>query len=227
MQHRDISIAMIGATGAVGGETLKELTVSAGVSQLSLFGRRRIESISSTTEVQQHQVDIFEPLDYKGKLVGHHAAICTLGVGEPTKVSKESFIKIDKLAVIDFAKACKEQGVQHFSLLASVGANSTAASFYLRTKGELIEALIDLKFERLSLFQPSMILTPTNRYGWTQWLTLKIWPLLTPLLLGGLKKYRGIKVATLGKAMARNVFNTSNDSIEYLQWKEFNQLADR
>ena len=33
-------------------------------------------------------------------LGGHNVAICTLGVGEPSKVSKkEEFVKIDKTAV--------------------------------------------------------------------------------------------------------------------------------
>jgi hypothetical protein len=34
---------------------------------------------------------------------------------------------------------------------------------------------------------------------------LKVWPWLTPLLQGGLRKYRGIPVEKLGAAMARNV----------------------
>jgi len=75
-------------------------------------------------------------------------------------------------------------------------------SFYLRTKGELVEALKALNFDRLSIFQPSMILTPTNRYGIAQAITLKVWPFLKPLLMGSLRKYRGIPVNVLGQAMA-------------------------
>jgi len=59
-------------------------------------------------------MSIFDSDTYLDKLPGHNIAISTLGVGQPTKVTKEEFIKIDKTPVIDFAKACKESGVEHF-----------------------------------------------------------------------------------------------------------------
>ncbi|WP_372755861.1 hypothetical protein [Labilibaculum sp.] len=52
-----------------------------------------------------------------------------------------------------------------------------------------------------------MILTPTNRYGIAQAITLKVWPILKPLFIGGLRKYRGVPVNVLGQAMAKNIFN--------------------
>ena len=78
-------------------------------------------------------------------------------------MSKAEFVHIDKDVVIAFATICKQNSVRHFELLGAVGTDSKSRSFYLRIKGELEEALVALNFERLSLFQPSMILTPTNR----------------------------------------------------------------
>jgi hypothetical protein len=43
--------------------------------------------------------------------------ICTLGVGEPSKMSKEEFLKIDKQC-LDFARICKKTGS---TFLSSVG----------------------------------------------------------------------------------------------------------
>ena len=154
---------------------------------------------------------------------GHTTAICTLGVGEPSKMSKEEFVKIDKIAVLDFATECKKAGINHFELLASVGINSESNSFYLWIKGELVEALKALNFERLSIFKPSMILTPTNRYGRAQTITLKVWPLLKPLLMGSLRKYRGISVNVLGQAMAKNIF-IEGKAYEILHWDEFHSI---
>jgi uncharacterized protein YbjT (DUF2867 family) len=164
------------------------------------------------------------PAGYAPLLAGHRVAICTLGVGQPSKMSKAEFIRIDKDAVIDFAKACKQAGVKHFELLSAVGANAGSSSLYLRTKGELEQALKELDFERLSLFQPSMILTPTNRYGLSQALILALWPRLDSLLRGGWRKYRGISVATLGAAMARNVLKEQS-GLEVLQWDHFVALT--
>ncbi|ARV14772.1 NAD(P)H-binding protein [Polaribacter sp. SA4-12] len=213
------SIVMLGASGAVGTETVNTLLKLKNIKQLTLLGRNPITNIN-VDFVNQYKISISDTNSYSKYLENHTTAICTLGVGEPSKVSKEDFIKIDKTAVLDFAIACKKAGITHFELLASVGVSPKSKSFYLKTKGELVEALKELNFERLSIFQPSMILTPTNRYGISQAITLKVWPLLKPLLIGGLKKYRGIPVNILGQAMAKNIFN-KGEAYEILQWNEF------
>jgi len=61
--------------------------------------------------------------------------------------------------------------------------SSSSSSFYLKTKGELEDGLKALRFERLSLFHPSMIMTPTNRYGLSQGITLAIMPFFRIVLL--------------------------------------------
>ena len=210
---------MLGASGAVGGETLKTLLKMDNISRLTLLGRTPIANITADF-VAQHKIDIFNATSYGDLLTGHATAICTLGVGEPSKMGKEEFVKIDKTAVLDFAKACKKAGVAHFQLLASVGIDPKSASFYLKTKGELVEELKALNFDRLSIFQPSMILTPTNRYGFTQAVALFVTPIFNPLLFGGWKKYRGISVEVLGKAIALNVFDKKT-GVERLEWADF------
>jgi uncharacterized protein YbjT (DUF2867 family) len=219
---QSLRVLMLGATGAVGGHALRALQ-GMPVQGITVLGRRKVEGKLSAG-VQQHNVDVTDPSTYKTYLSGHNSAVCTLGVGQPSKVSFEQFVAIDKDAVIAFALACKNAGVRHFELLAAVGANAQSRSGYLRTKGQLCDALQRMGFERLSIFMPSMILTPTNRYGLSQALLLKTWPLLTPLLLGPLRPYRGIEVQTLGKAMAANLF-TPGQGLEHLLWDEFVALA--
>ena len=219
------SIVMLGASGAVGTETLNTLLSHKNIRQLTLLGRNIISNLN-VDFVEQHKISISDSSSYIDHVQGHTTAIGTLGVGEPSKISKEEFVKIDKTAVLDFAVACKKVGVNHFELLASVGINAKSPSFYLRTKGELVEALKELNFDRLSIFQPSMILTPTNRYGMVQAITLKVWPILNPVLIGPLRKYRGILVQVLGQAMAKNIF-IEGEAFEILQWDEFYTLIKK
>ncbi|MEB8345768.1 hypothetical protein OO010_06900 [Flavobacteriaceae bacterium KMM 6898] len=224
LKSNQLSIVMLGASGAVGTETLNTLLPLKNIQRLTLLGRNSISNIT-VDFIQQHKISISDTSSYQNYLQGHTTAICTLGVGEPSKMSKEEFVKIDKIAVLDFARECKKVGVKHFELLASVGINPKSTSFYLRTKGELVEELKALNFERLSIFQPSMILTPTNRYGIAQAITLKVWPLLKPLFMGSLRKYRGISVNVLGQAMAKNIFN-DGEAYEILQWDEFYSIIE-
>jgi uncharacterized protein YbjT (DUF2867 family) len=218
-----LSVGMIGATGAVGGHTARTLASLTEVTRVELFGRREVEGLAGS-RITQHICDATDPATYTAHLAGLDAAICTLGVGEPSKVTREELVRIDKTAVLDFAKACKTAGVRHFSLLASVAADPKASNFYLRTKGELEDGLRALGFQRLSLFHPSVILTPTNRYGLSQAILLAVFPRLSPLMFGPLRKYRGIEVERLGRAIAFNLLADKSGE-ETLQWDEIVALA--
>lgn len=216
------SIVFFGASGAVGSVVLENILSLSGIHKVLLLGRRKL-NIVDNTNLDQQIIDITDAASYEGYINDFDTAICTLGVGEPSKISKDDFVKIDKIAVLDFAIACKTKGVKHFQLLSSVGVSASAKSFFLRTKGELNEALVALNFDRLSIFQPSMILTPTNRYGLSQAIVLKVWPKLHFLLQGKAQKYRGIKVEELGKAIANNILTTGAGT-EYLQYDQFKSL---
>jgi len=216
------TIVLLGATGAVGQEVLSSLLAMPQGFQITTLGRRPV-AVPSSGQLLQQVVDVHDVHTYQPWLKGQEAAICTLGVGQPSQVSRAEFLRIDKDAALAFAEACKQAGVRHFQLLGSVGADPRSRSFYLRTKGELERALVALRFERLSLFRPSMILTPTNRYGLLQGLTLAVWPRLSGLLSGPLRKYRGVAVGRLGRAMALNLFRPGL-GVEVLHWDDFNGL---
>jgi uncharacterized protein YbjT (DUF2867 family) len=219
-----LKVVMLGATGAVGAEVVSSLQVMPQLDKLTLLNRRALPKLEGP-HTQQHVVDVFQPATYSQHLLGHDAAICTFGVGEPSKVPHDELVRVDKDAVITFATACSAANIQHFELLSAVATHPKSRNLYLRTKGELRDALVALAFERLSIFQPSMILTPTNRYGLSQALTLKLWPLLSPLLRGSASKYRGINIETLGKAMAANLLSPPTPRTELLHWQEFVTLA--
>ncbi len=211
-------VVMFGATGAVGTEVVRTLVAMEEVGELVLLGRSAFNSLEHP-KIRAHIVDVFGPATYAVHLAGADAAICTLGVGQPSKVKRDDFLRIDRDAVLAFGKACKDAEVSHFQLLGSVGADARSLSFFLRSKGQLEEGLRALGFARLSFFHPSMILTPSNRYGLSQALVLALWPRLSPVFFGPLKKYRGIEVEKLGRAMALNLLRDARDT-EVLEWTE-------
>lgn len=221
-QQNKKSVVFLGATGAVGANTLKQLLSIGNMNRLLLLGRRNID-VKDESCIEQQIIEIHQPESYASHIQNVDVAICTLGVGEPSKISKEEFIRIDKTAVLNFAESCKNGGVKHFQLLSSVSIDANSRNFFLRTKGELVEELKKLNFERMSIFQPSMILTPTNRYGLSQAIVLAVWPKLNFILQGGARKYRGIKVEQLGKAIANNVW-AKGSGLEFLEYDQFINL---
>ena len=111
-----LSIVMLGASGAVGGIAAQALSQLPEIKQLTLLNRKELPALLLPKVIQLIR-DVTDPKDYSQFLSGHQAAICCLGVGQPSKVSKEEFVKIDKTAALAFATACKQAGVRHFQLL--------------------------------------------------------------------------------------------------------------
>ncbi|SHH42034.1 NAD(P)H-binding protein [Cognatishimia maritima] len=217
------NVVILGATGAVGTEVLRELAVTPEIAKVTVLTRRALTAVQSD-KFAEHIVDPLDPETYQHLLAGHEVAICTLGVGAVSSVSKEEFLRIDRDAVIAFGEAVRAAGCAHFQLLSSVGVSAESRMFYLRSKGELENALSEMEFKRLSLFHPSNILTPQNRYGLGQAIVLAVWPRLTPILSGPLRKFRGVRVETLGRAIARNSA-VAGSGTEVLEWDDFQSLT--
>jgi len=215
---------VLGATGAVGAELVKNLLASSELERLTTLGRRGLDLPNVAPGKLVHEiVDVFNPTSYEKFLAGNDTAFCTMGMGQPSKATKEEFYRVDVTAPTDFAKACKRQGIEHFSLLTAVGTNIKSSSLYLRIKGEVEKNIRELGFKRTSFFRPSMIMTPTNRYGLLQGLTLAVFPYLDHLLVGPLKAYRSIRVEDLGRAMAANA-EKLGQGVETLTWSHFQAL---
>jgi uncharacterized protein YbjT (DUF2867 family) len=226
-----IHAVVLGATGAVGTEVVRALLQSPRFGRVTTLGRRPFALPGAPSEKQEklvhHVVDVFDPSAYESLLDGHAAAFCTLGLGQPSKVTREELYRVDVAAAAGFASACKRRGISHFSLLTAVGANPQSRSFYLRCKGEVEEKVRAEGFPRASFFRPSMIMTPANRYGLVQAVFLAAYPCLDPLLLGPLRPFRSVKVEDLGKAMAVNAERTGSGPVpgaEILDWSAFRKV---
>lgn len=218
-------LVLLGATGAVGRNVLAEALRSPAFETVTTLGRRAADAGQAPPDkLTQHVVNLEAPGSYRALIAGQTAAICTLGVGQPTKSAREDVWRVEIDYVMSFAEACRDAGVGHFSLMTSVGANPQSRSYYLRMKGTQENRLKALGFERTSLFRPSMLLTPQNRYGASQALLLALWPKLHWTLAGPLRRFRGIRVEDLGRAMALNAARDAPGGIEVFEWDGFQRI---
>ena len=220
-------LVLLGATGAVGRNVLAEALRSPAFETVTTLGRRKADVAdreAPSGKLAQHIVDLEVPASYRPLIDGHTAAICTLGVGQPSKSTREEVWKIEIDYVMGFAAACKEAGIRHFSLMTSVGANARSRSYYLRLKGTQEDRVRALGFERTSLFRPSMLITPENRYGAMQGVLLTLWPKLDWILAGPLRRFRGIRVDDLGRAIAVNAARDAPAGLEVFEWDGFQRI---
>lgn len=222
-------LALLGATGAVGRNVLAEALRSTAFEAVTTIGRRRADVADGDAPsgtLTQHVVSLDDPSSYRGLLAGHTTAICTLGVGQPSKSTREEVWKVEIDYVMGFAEACRDAGVRHFSLMTSVGSDARSKFYYARLKGTQEDRVKALGFERTSLFRPSMMITPRNRYGASQAVLLAVWPKLDWLLAGPLRRFRAIRVEDLGRAMVMNAARDAPAGVEIYEWDGFRRILD-
>ena len=220
-------LVILGATGAVGRNVLAEALRSPAFAAVTTLGRRPAdigEDEAPAGKLAQYVVDLDAPVSYRALVAGHTAAICTLGVGQPSTSTREEVWKVEIEYVTAFAAACKDAGVRHFSLMTSVGSDARSRSYYLRLKGTQEDRVKALGFERTSLFRPSLLITPLNRYGASQAAFLAVWPKIHWMLAGPLRRYRGVRVEDLGRAIALNAARDAPGGVEIHEWDGFQRI---
>jgi uncharacterized protein YbjT (DUF2867 family) len=221
MTSNQNSAIVLGATGAVGSNIVSALIASDNFTKVTTIGRRVDPTlVNPNGKVVQQITDVFESKAYSPILTGHSHAFAAFGIGQPSKTAPNEFQRVDIDAVLNFAKSCKVAGIKHFTVMTAVGANPKSSMRYLRLKGELERDILALGFSRTSIFRPSMLITPTNRYNLMQGFLLYVTPFIDHFLFGSLNRFRSIKVSDLGKAMVLNAEREANGP-EILEWKSF------
>lgn len=146
---------VLGATGATGKDLVQKLIQDPEVEEVHTFVRRMPSW--EHKKIKNHVVDFDQPEQWQHLVQGDVAFSC-LGTTLRDAGSKEAQWKIDYDYQYRFAQAAKENGVQDFILVSSYGAHPESKIFYSRMKGELEEAVKALHFDKLTIFNPGMLL---------------------------------------------------------------------
>jgi len=214
---------IIGASGAVGGGVLQELLLSPKCSVITSLGRKEFKLSSEQKESSKftHHIVDLDKLESASELVaGHDFAFCTLGVGQPTKVSLEYLTKVEYDYIVNFGKICKAGGVKHISLLSSINVSATSMINALKVKWKTETAIQSLEFDRCSFFRPSLLVTQNIRYGLQDSIVQAVFPKLTWMLPS---RYHEISVENLGRAMRINS-EQQGKGVEFYEYPEFVKL---
>ena len=205
---------VVGSTGLVGSHVLE---------QLSERGERPIAVLRSVSDalpkdIQVHQID-FDELLTSGELpLCDHLYLC-LGTTIKTAGSKEAFRRVDFDYCVGIAKLAINAGTSVVSLVSSVGADASSSNFYLRTKGEVEEALRALGFSTLNIYRPGLLLGKRLEKRVGEGLGKIIFKLIDPFLLGAFSKYRSVKAETLARAMIEK--STIAKGINWFHFRQF------
>ncbi|XP_060074466.1 oxidoreductase HTATIP2-like [Ylistrum balloti] len=149
---------VLGYTGEVGKELIRDMALLKAFSKVYLIGRRFVKLPDHLgPEFEQVIVD-FDDLDsYSDVFRDVKYGFCCLGTTR-AKSGKTGFVKVDHDYVLKAAELAKASGCKHYSVLSSQGADKNSSLLYPRTKGQVEEALKVIHFRQLSIFRPGLIL---------------------------------------------------------------------
>ena len=189
---------LAGATGLVGSLLLKTLLDAPDYTRVYALTRRLLGKEHPRLA---NRVVVFERMAEQIKGLIAQDAYCCIGTTIAEAGSQEAFRAADVDAVLLFARAARVAQATRFVVVSSVGANSSSKKFYLRTKGEMEEAVTDLGFTSVDILQPSLLLGPRQGLRPVELAGRILSPIVNPFLTGAREPYRAISAETVAKAM--------------------------
>lgn len=189
---------VFGATGLVGSYLVKLLCESDSYAIVVSFSRRPCGFIHP--KLNERISDLKNTNVLAGEIAGDDL-FCCLGTTIKTAGSKENFRKVDFDLPVDLATIAARNKMQSFSVISSVGANAKSSNFYLRTKGQMEEDVMQSSIPKIVIVRPSMILGPRQEFRFGEVAGKVLMKLINPMMLGKYKKYRGIHAETVAMAI--------------------------
>ena len=188
---------MIGSTGEVGSHVFNGLLHSERVSGLLAVARK--EAPLQHGKLRWEQWDFTRIAEWPQLELD--VAISCLGTTLRQAGSRAAFRKVDLDTVLNFARWSKANGAVEFHLLSALGASATSKVFYNQVKGELETAIEQLGFERLWIYQPSLLDSERKERRIWERIAILLMRVLNPLLRGRWADFRSIRVEKVAAGM--------------------------
>lgn len=185
---------LIGATGLVGAAVVAK---ASGLSLVALARRAPEGAGNGSFRIA--------PAEKWAEIVSAEAPavlINCLGTTIKAAGSEAAFRAVDHDLALAVAAAARAAGTAHMISISSVGASSASRNFYLRTKGNVEDALRALGLGRLDIIRPGLLMGERQgppRPG--EALAMRMSPLTDRLLHGPLRRYRSISADAVARAI--------------------------
>ncbi|HPE74457.1 MAG TPA: NAD(P)H-binding protein [Draconibacterium sp.] len=202
-----LSANVIGATGLVGKQLVEQLLNDNRFDKVRIFVRR---DTSLNHPKLEQQIVNFDDEKTWGKLLSGDVLFSALGTTLKQAGSKEKQYAIDFTLNLNFAIKAKENGIENYVLVSSVGANSKSSIFYSRIKGELDEAVAKIGFKKIVIIRPASLTGDRKESRIAEKISIPILNFLTRFML---KKYRPISDTTVARAMINSILSDLGDKI--------------
>ena len=201
-----LTVLLAGATGLIGSHCLELLLASPRVKKVIAPTRRTLANPSN--KLRNVLVD-FDRLDECQELFQCDAIICCLGTTIRQAGSKKAFKKVDLEYCLDLAELGRSHTAKAYYLVSAMGADPNSLFFYSRVKGELERHLIQLEYDYLSLYRPSLLIGDREEHRLGESVGIKLAGVINPFLMGSFAQYKAIQAATVARAIVNECIGVS------------------
>jgi uncharacterized protein YbjT (DUF2867 family) len=186
---------VLGASGLVGKALINQLCQDERYSQITCLVRSPLLKANyhdPLNKIQAIVIDFEDLQDYQGYFSVEHV-YCCLGTTIKQAGSQSNFRRVDFQYVHVAAQLTRGQRAKSFVWISSVGANAKSKNFYLKVKGELENAILSMpQLDNAAAVRPSLLIGERPEKRIAENAGINIAKLLTPVMLGPLKKYRPV-----------------------------------
>ena len=191
---------VFGSSGLVGQQLVQQLIQNNTYQKIKLFVRKNPNLDNSKIEIIETKFDNFDLLS--SKIKGDDCFFC-IGTTKKNSPDKSEYKQIELDLPKKIANLAKQNDVQSFIFVSSGYANSKSSGDYLRFKGLVEEELISLKFNVLGILRPSFLLGNRKEKRIGEKIGIFIFKILSPLMMGPLKRMKPIHVKLVANAMIK------------------------
>ena len=189
---------LFGSSGLVGGHLLNQLIKDTNYSKIKLFVRSVPEISDSKVEIIKTDFNNLE--NHKEDIKGDDSFFC-IGTTKQNSPDKDKYRRVELEIPKEIAKIAKSNLVNSFVFVSALYANPKSSGEYIRLKGLVEEELKELNFPKLGIMRPSFLIGNRKEKRASETIGIFVFKLLSPLLLGPLKKMKPIHSETVAKAM--------------------------
>jgi len=189
---------VFGSSGLIGGHLLNQLIKDDNYNKIKIFVRSEPEINHSKVKIIKTDYNNLE--NHKEDIKGNDCFFC-IGTTKQNSRNKDEYRKIELDVPKEIAQIAKSNLVNSFIFVSALYANPKSSGDYVRFKGLVEEELKRLNFPKLSVMRPSFLMGDRKEKRAGEKIGIFIFKLLSPLLLGPLKKMKPIHSEIVAKAM--------------------------
>ena len=198
---------VFGSSGLIGGHLLNQLIKNDNYNKIKLFVRS--EPVINESKIEIIKTDFNNLESCKDNIKGDDCFFC-IGTTKQNSPNKNEYQKVELDLPKEIAKIAKDNLIKSFIFISSIYANPKSSGDYVKFKGLVEEELKKLNFSNLGILRPSFLMgdRKENRVG--EKIGILTFRLLSPLLIGPLKKMKPINSEKVAKAMIK----IANENLE-------------